>query len=397
MKVWINNPFDFLPGAGGRLQRFGLLSQALARAGHDVVWFSSDWCHLRKCRRSAPGREIIRKEMRLADEDGEVEIRVQKTLPYYRNISWGRVRSHLSYERGWPREANGERRPDLIVVSMPPMGTAKIARRWRVPVVIDIMDIWPDTFYRTLPRAVRFLGPVIFFPLKSFMRTCYRDAQGVVAVTPSYVKKTGRSDCRVFPLGITLPSWKARPRQKNFTFCYIGNLGWSYRLDVCVEALKLFQKLGVPVSLEIAGDGPQREYIQSCVQEGLPIHYHGLLAGQELDALLDRADCGIVPMLSGMGVGIPNKVFDYAAHGLAVLNGLKGESEKMVLKYGAGSCYEVDQPDSFVKGALPIIQNPELWGRMCSGSRRMAEERFDASKIYPEYVAWLEGICGKGR
>jgi hypothetical protein len=51
MTIWINNPFDFLPGEGARPQRYGLLCRALAQAGHHVVWWSSDWNHLEKVRR----------------------------------------------------------------------------------------------------------------------------------------------------------------------------------------------------------------------------------------------------------------------------------------------------------------------------------------------------------
>jgi nucleoside-diphosphate-sugar epimerase len=51
MTIWINNPFDFLPGEGARLQRYGLLCQALAQAGHQVVWWSSDWNHIKKEKR----------------------------------------------------------------------------------------------------------------------------------------------------------------------------------------------------------------------------------------------------------------------------------------------------------------------------------------------------------
>jgi len=51
MTVWINNPFDFLPGEGARPQRYGLLCRALAQAGHQVVWWTSDWNHMAKVRR----------------------------------------------------------------------------------------------------------------------------------------------------------------------------------------------------------------------------------------------------------------------------------------------------------------------------------------------------------
>ena len=37
MTVWIQNPFDNLPCEGYRKQRYWLMAEAFARAGHSVV------------------------------------------------------------------------------------------------------------------------------------------------------------------------------------------------------------------------------------------------------------------------------------------------------------------------------------------------------------------------
>ena len=47
MTVWIQNPFDNLPQEGFRKQRYWLMAEAFVRAGHDVVYWTSDFSHAR--------------------------------------------------------------------------------------------------------------------------------------------------------------------------------------------------------------------------------------------------------------------------------------------------------------------------------------------------------------
>src|SRR5690606_25873676 len=80
--IWIFNPFDDVPGEG-KPQRYWRVAEELARRGHEVVWWSSDFSHRRKDRRKAPdGAEI------------PFAIRLVATPPYQRNISLARIRNH---------------------------------------------------------------------------------------------------------------------------------------------------------------------------------------------------------------------------------------------------------------------------------------------------------------
>ena len=51
MTVWIQNPFDNLPQEGFRKQRYWLMAEAFVRAGHDVVYWTSDFSHATKAPR----------------------------------------------------------------------------------------------------------------------------------------------------------------------------------------------------------------------------------------------------------------------------------------------------------------------------------------------------------
>ena len=119
MKVWIENPFDNLPAEGFRPQRYWLMAEAFAKAGHDVTLWTSDFSHAKKAPRTI-----------LSSPDA-FRIRLVRTLPYRSNVSLARIRSHRAYARRWLDEARADAKangaPDIVVVSLPPLSTADAA------------------------------------------------------------------------------------------------------------------------------------------------------------------------------------------------------------------------------------------------------------------------------
>jgi glycosyltransferase involved in cell wall biosynthesis len=147
---------------------------------------------------------------------------------------------------------------------------------------------------------------------------------------------------------------------------------------------------GVAVSLAVAGDGPQRGRVARAVEE-MPhvFRYAGYLAGDALDALLDACDVGLVPMVASSWVAVPNKLADYAAAGLAVINGLTGEAQALLECYQAGIAYRPGDVQSFMAAVRRYTDDAELLARHRRGARLLAEERFDARRIYREMADWL--------
>lgn len=156
MKIWIENPFDNLPIEGFRAQRYWLMSEAFKAAGHEVTLWTSDFNHTTKKKRDSKDSEGTR----------GFEVRFIKTLPYYRNVSFRRLFSHILYAISWYRAATKLLKslepPALIILSTPPICTGLVALWWKkkfgCKVVLDVMDLWPETFERVAPRWV--LKPV---------------------------------------------------------------------------------------------------------------------------------------------------------------------------------------------------------------------------------------------
>lgn len=374
MLVWIQNPFDNLPGEGFRKQRYWLMAEAFVRAGHRVVLWTADFSHASKTRRDAP------------PPMPGIEVRLVPTRPYAKNISLSRVISHREYARAWRNLAvNEPEKPQLVVTSFPTISSAaeavRLARELGVKSVVDMQDAWPETFLRLVPRPLRPLARLALAPLQAKARKVLRQADRVTVVCDAYRTLVGRDDCFRAYLGVELSSVPpvaevVRPRnvQRKVRLVYAGGLGRTYDLKTVVDAVTANREM----ELDVAGFGAAPAVPPDASGR---VRFHGALGAAELFALLASADVGVVPMSAESGVGLPNKFFDYAAAGLGIVSSLGGESAVLLARYRCGASYGAGDVASFtaaVRKALTLSRG---------ASRQMCEALFDARKIYDGYVA----------
>lgn len=393
MTVWIENPFDNLPCEGGRAMRYWLMAMAFVKAGHRVIYWTSSFSHSGKVMRQLPGTIKL---------DG-IEVRVIPTIPYEKNISLRRIRSHRDYAKKWKELAlkPDVACPDVIIVSTPPLATGEVARHlarhFGAKLVVDIQDAWPETFYQVVPRFMRGLAPLLFAPMVKSVKKLLSAADLVTAVSARYVERArhlGRADAHLFYHGIDLQNWgrsPIRPVKDAPLLVYIGSLGVNYDLMSVLKALEKIPN----AKLAIAGAGEQAARLRIYVQSnGLSdrVTFRGYLEDYEVHNLLQSAAIGIVPLAESSWVGVPYKLGDYTAENLAVLSSLKGETDALLAKYDAGESYAAGSADSFVAAYNRLL--PRLLEAR-DGARRLAEVEFDAAKIYKEYVSLVKGVVAK--
>ncbi len=381
MVVWIANPYDNLPLEGYRPQRYWLMARAFAKAGHDVTLWSSDFSHAHKKPRVLSGP---------LEGDG-FQVRLVPTRPYPRNICLKRILSHRAFARRWLAMAEREKRPDLIIASMPPLslGTAaaKFCRRVGAAFIVDVQDAWPETFERIVPRF-------LLSPLRSAARCIYRSADGIGGVAQLYLSLAAsygaKAPMHLAPLGVQLPESIPEPPSMEgpLRLVYAGNMGKSYDLATVIDVVKDDPTL----RLDLAGSGPDepslRERAVSCPR----ITFHGYLSAEPLRNLLASSHAALVPMFDDSLVGLPGKLGDYSSLHLPILNSLSGEAAKLIAEHYAGFTYTAGSRESLadVIAKLRASSMPDLR----AGSASLSSV-FDAASIYPEYVRWAESVAAE--
>lgn len=379
MTVWIINPFDNLPTEGYRPQRYWLMAEAFAAAGHDVVLWTQDWSHAKKSRRTA-------------DPSGtSFTLKYVHVPGYERNICLKRIWSHWVFAKTWAAEAGQmESKPQLTVVSSPPLFIGREVRRFckrmKSSYVVDIMDAWPETFERVVPRWS-------LYWMRMIASGNYRFADGITAVTKSYLDLARRygAECPMLLCyhGIHLPQRPVERRKGRASaglpvkLVYIGNMSLSYDLATVVDSVKADEGL----SLDLAGSGPDEPSLRQRAEGCSRIRFHGYLGGDELRALLGRADVGVVPMFDESCVGVPYKLADYAAAGLPVASSLHGETAELLASHNAGVTYRAGD----VAGFADAVRRAS--GIDCSGMS--LAHLFDSSSLYREYVRFAVPLASR--
>ncbi len=404
MNVWVNNPFDNLPGEGRRPQRYTLLCQALARAGHRVVLWSSDFAHaLKKPRQLEP----------IYQAPEGFQVRLIPTRPYQDNIGLRRARSHAAYARSWQAlgfqvVAAGELPPpDLVLTSWPPVETAAVARRfrkqWGCKAVVDVMDAWPENFYRLIPGAAWFkelVGDLLFWPYRRAERAAFRGADAVSAVGLTYLDLAVRLGCRaprhLCYHGITRMGNGAFRYNLDETeplrVVYVGNMGRSYDLFTVIRGVRALAEAGEHVRLDLAGTGPRERQLRAEAEGCEAIRFYGYLSNEDMQQLLADSDLAVVPMFPDSWVAVPYKLADYTAAGLPMLCCLQGETQRLIDRYRAGTAYAAGNVEDFKRALLGYLHGRSRLTSESMASARLARENFMMDDIYPEFVQFLSEL-----
>ncbi len=377
MRVWLVNPFDNLRSEGFRPQRYWLMARAFVDAGHEVVYWTSDFSHASKEKR------VLAREV----DDG-FAVRMVPTLPYSKNICLKRIVSHRRIARDWYEMARREAdKPDVVIASTPPLVLCDAARKFAgecgAMFIVDVQDAWPETFERVLPGFVfSLLG------MRSAARRIYCCADGISAVAMRYIALAAKYGSNA-PTGLFghCIDMTARPKSQpadssTLRLVYIGNMSLSYDLATVIKTVSGMNG----VSLDIAGNGPDKELVETLVSGSDNITFHGYLDLKRLSDLLARSDVGLIPMFPDSCVGIPGKLADYAAARLMVIESLGGETAAIVDRFDVGVHYKAGDCES-LRAAITTLRGSRPQGRF----DEFATE-FNAGLVMPRYVEWVEGL-----
>jgi len=441
LSVWIVNPFDDIPGEGLPPLRYWSLARVLAARGHDVTWWTAAWSHRRKAARTTP--------LLTRDEEG-FAVRLVAVRPYTKNVSFARLASHRDFGRTFERLANESiasgqlDRPDIILASLPPLegpeAAARLAQRLDANLVVDLMDVWPETFERLLPGPQwlrKSLYRFLFGRMATRRRALIEAADAVSSCAYGYLDvipeaTSGDKPRHVCHLGAWLPEFDSPPRLIDeipvaqaaptaestatgvaeaeqptaassatpLACVYAGTLEVGQDLDALLAAARLLSAQGVSATLHVAGTGrlePSLRAAAESIRGSCSVRVHGLLDRGAYVRLLSACDVGLVLVKPESLVAVPYKVCDYAAAGLAIVNSLPGELERFVSEYRAGVPYAAGSGDSLARAIATLAGDRRQLLDMRHGSRRLAESEFDREKTYARFADWLEGISRASR
>lgn len=406
MNIWLINPYGQIPGEGWRDYRFTMLGKALVERGHQALWWTANFSHTFKRFRSESWKDI--------SIVSKFDIRLVPTTSYAKNVSLGRLRFECIYAWQTYRRAAEVGPPDCIVATDPSQivgyMAVQLAKRFRVPLILDVLDLWPELFVLALPRLLRPFAPIVFSPLYWLRRHNLGRADALTSLCNTYleVSKKEASKSRITPSltiynGIDVAAFRAaRPdaneaiklnrqfgkKSDDVWAIYTGTLGNNYDIDTLLRAGLDLEKRASHIKIWIAGEGPLRSHVTDFIETHRlkNMAYLGKhLESEELIKLYRVCDIALCPYAPESNVAMPNKSYDYMAAGLPIVNSLRGELEDFLREHQSGIQYIAGDPNSLVSALESLATDEER-------RQLMAQNSFDAAMEFDEHVQYRKYV-----
>ncbi len=393
-KLLIIANFVSLPNEGENC-RFIYIANKIDKTKFDVEIIISNFYHTNKTKRNEL-QENFDYKITLIGEPG-----------YKKNISLKRFYSHFVFAQNVKKYLKTIEKPDVIYCAIPTLDVSKVASKYakenNIKFIIDVQDLWPEAFKMVFNIPV--LSDIIFYPMKKIADYTYSRADAIIAVSETYkqralsVNKKSKSAVSVF-LGTDLEYFdKAKNETKTVSnddivrIAYVGTLGHSYDIKCVIDSIKILNEKGIKnIVFIIMGEGPLKEEFENYAKEkNVVCEFTGRLEYEEMVRKLCSCDICINSMTKGAAQSIVNKVGDYAASGLPVINNQENEEYRnLVNDYQIGFNVESNNAEEMAEKIEILYKDKELCRKFGNNNRRLAEEKFDRKETYKEIIKIIE-------
>ena len=423
LRIWVlrqGEPVVFHPDMRGhKPMRTALLARELARRGHEVVWWTSAFQHFTKSHLEPAGRLLE------ADVPG-LRYYLLPSPGYRRNVSLMRYHDHVILMRNWERAVAAMAPPDVIVTAYPQVelsyAAVRYALRHRVPVIVDVRDLWPEVIYERLRRKLRL--PLMPRFLRSYERMCrfiFTNATAIMGITNAFVdwalRCAGRQRTeldRTFLLSSD-PLRNLSPEERDaaklywrnklpggfgeqVTFAWIGTLlDTAASHDFLRAVATLPPDVATRLRVVICGRGALEGEVRELASQCRHVVYGGWADRAGLAYLLSNADYGVIPYdrSRDFQCSVPNKVSEYLSAGAHVLTTLDGQVRELLEPFGV---VRIMRPE--VSDMRDMLMRLTGEGKLPPRERGRAQEcyhrLFDSAVIYPAMAEYVEqvALCG---
>lgn len=387
--------FTRLPCENGN-SRFPYIANLIDSEKYNVELITSTFSHAEKKQRENNNDERIKYKITLLKEPG-----------YKKNVSVKRFFSHHIFAINLKKYLKKRPKPDIIYCAIPSLSVGKVVAKYtkknNIRFIIDIQDLWPEAFKMVLNIPI--ISNILFYPMKRDADYIYSSADEIVAVSETYcnralkVNKKVKNGLSVF-LGTDLQYFDECAKKNKVEFdddlvriAYIGTLGHSYNIPIVIDAIRYLNDKGINnLKFIIMGDGPLKEEFENYAEEKkVDCQFTGRLEYEKMVGLLCSCDIAVNPIKKGSAGSIINKVGDYAAAGLPVINTQENnEYRNLVEEYKIGFNCENNNSNDLAEKINILCNDEKSRKEFGNNNRKLAEKKFNRNRTYNEIVKLME-------
>ena len=304
--------------------------------------------------------------------DGVLVTRVP-LFPSHDKSKLGRVFNYLSF--AFSSLIYGlffSKRADVIYAYHPPLTvgiSALIIKLFRrVPVVLDIQDMWPDTLKATgMISNSRLLGSV-----SKVCNFIYSGVTKIVVLSPGFkdlLIDRGVPENKIEIIynwadeDVLRTKTGERPQDmvsiEGFKVLFAGNVGQAQGLDVVLDAALLLKDDVPNIHFLVLGRGLKLDDLKRREKElNLGnVHFFPAVGMEKVGSFLGFADALLIHLNSDplFEITIPGKTQAYMAVGKPIIMGVSGDASNLVSRADCGVCFEPEDSVALAEAAKGLM------------------------------------------
>lgn len=331
----------------------------------------------------------------LIEEKNSVRIlRVPVMLSRKKSVA-GRLGQYFSFVFNGLKHSAAIAKPDLIWATSPPLFAPlvglRLAKKFRVPFVLDVRDIWPASAQAVgaisnyfLMRAGRNLANRLYRAAGAITVTSDGIANGIPAEFQGKVVTISNGFDEDLFAHHTGENPLPPEMHKKKVVMYCGNLGLAQSPEVMIHAANLLQNHD-DLQFVIIGSGVLAPKIRAMIDAlKLPnVFFAGTVAHAEIPKYIHAATVCLIPYKASETFRntIPSKLFEYMAGGKPVIINLEGEAADLIRKAACGVVAAEEDPESLAEAIDAITKNLKHAEEMGRTGRDFVQKHFQKSSI----------------
>lgn len=340
--------------------------------------------------------KLIQKEL----IDGVLVTRVP-LFPSHDKNKLGRVLNYLSF--AFSSLVYGlflSKRADVIYAYHPPLTvgiSALIIKLFRrVPVVLDIQDMWPDTLKATgMISNSRLLGFV-----SKVCNLIYSGVTKIIVLSPGFkdlLIDRGVPENKIDIIynwadeNVLRTTNNGMPKEltsiEGFKILFAGNVGQAQGLDVVLDAALLLKDDVPNIHFLVLGRGLKLDDLKRRAKElNLGnVHFLPAVGMEKVGSFLGFADALLIHLNSDplFEITIPGKTQAYMAVGKPIIMGVSGDASNLVSRADCGVCFEPEDSVALAEAAkgLMLLDSTDI--------QRLGK---NAERFYNENLSVMVGV-----
>ena len=284
-----------------------------------------------------------------------------------------------------------------------------LGRIKRIPVVVSVQDLWPDSLLasgyirnKLLLKLIKYIVGLIYSNVdlllvqsEAFLEPVRSMARGTTV--KYYPNSVGRS----FALPAQVFEDDMAGLNDGFSVMFAGNIGSAQATDVIIEAAEHLKGYK-DIHFLIIGDGSRRDWLlkERSIRELSNFHLPGRYPVSTMPGLMGKASVLLVTLTDyeAFAATIPSKIQTYMAAGRPILACLNGEGARIVVEADAGIAVPAENAKALAAGILKIYEMSED-ERAILGANGSSyfKEHFDHEKLVSDLANHLQMVLRNER